>query len=103
MRNKFANLPYGKISEYGHTSNQIFASFLRNSERFRGSRSLSQQKTTKKSLDALSKNTMSQRLLIAADKLIRKKEKKWNNRFAFPTSEYNQAVFKKYRYLFENK
>lgn len=67
---KFANKPY-QISEYGHTTNQMFATFLR----------FSQQ--------------------VKEDKSIQKREKKWNTRFALPISNYNEVVFRKYKLLFD--
>ena len=71
---KFANLQYGKISEYGYTPNQIFATFLRNSEQFKSIRTSSQGKSLKKNLE----------VMLAENKAIKKKEKKWNQRFALP-------------------
>ena len=60
-----------KFIEIGQTNNQMFAAFLRFSDQFK------------------------------ADKKVKKKEKRWNQRFAIPFSNYNEVVFKKYKLMFD--
>jgi len=60
-----------KVDEYGDSNNNIFSGMLRDS------------KTGKK------------------NKCLKKKEHRWNARFALPVSTYNEAVFRKYRLSFE--
>lgn len=76
-REKTIKTPSGKpinsnqVDEYGWTNNEVFLNFLRTSE------------------------------LPKKDKTIKKKELRWNQRFAVPISTYNEAVFRKYRLSFE--
>jgi hypothetical protein len=60
-----------KIDEYGESNNNIFAGFLRDPKKAK------------------------------QIKVFKKKENRWNQRFAIPISTYNEAVFKKYRLSFE--
>ena len=71
-RKKFANQKVHHVNEYGTTSNQMFATFLRLSEKFN------------------------------SDRKVKKREKSWNQRFATPFSDYNELVFKKYRKMFDD-
>lgn len=59
-------------TDYGQTNNNALAGVLRGS------------KTDKKLM-----------------KSYRRKEKKWNDRFAVPISTYNEAVFRRFRVSFE--
>ena len=61
----------GKIDEYGPSNNHVFGEILRNPKKKK------------------------------VHKTMKKKENKWNQRFAVPISTYNEAVFKKYRLSFE--
>ncbi|CAI2364146.1 unnamed protein product [Moneuplotes crassus] len=88
---KFQNQQFGKISEYGQTPNEIFASFLRSPDFTKQKRNNSLKNTKSKNVD----------LLLSQSKNMKKMEKRWNQRFALPISEYNEKVFKKYRLLFD--
>jgi hypothetical protein len=61
-------------TDYGQTNNNALAGVLRES------------KTSKKLMKSYRR---------------KKKEKKWNDRFAVPISTYNEAVFRKFRLSFE--
>lgn len=57
--------------EYGLSSNGVFSTFLRHPDP------------------------------SGQEKNVKKKENRWNQRFAIPVSTYNEAVFRKYRVSFE--
>ena len=60
-----------KFTEYGYGSNQMFATFLRISNQMK------------------------------LDKIARKKERRWNQRFAIPISQYNESRHRNYKLMFD--